>query len=456
MESATSIRQARLPAQSDSWSRLQRRAWVFEHGPTALGLLDAQGVWVDCNRAFCRALGTTSERLLGRSFEGWIKTASRPAAKAQARKLLTGVVTQCVFNLALDSTHTPASFVPVRARRLFGADGAPMIIVSIGEPGPEHQLPASLVQTDANLQLALNGADLGLWLFNRSNATVQLSPGALQLLGYREAPRHWGWRTVLGRCHSHDRRQLLRSFRGSPCSEDQLIEQVLRLRRPGGGYRWLLVRGKVVEWGSDNRPLAFSGWLMDVSRWKELERRLTVLATTDELTGLLNRRFGVGQLKRALGHSDRSGRPVSMVLLDIDHFKSINDRLGHDTGDQVLAAFGHFLRTECRRGDHAIRWGGEEFAIVLPGTDPAEALCWARRLFDNMHRVAGTIESLKRLTCSMGVVTRRGGESSRALMKRADELMYRAKKTGRNRLCSDLDDSATLPSSSAADVTVER
>ncbi|UCV09622.1 diguanylate cyclase [Dechloromonas denitrificans] len=161
------------------------------------------------------------------------------------------------------------------------------------------------------------------------------------------------------------------------------------------------------------------------------------LASTDPLTGLLNRRAFFEHAGPVWSTALRSNRHLSVLMADIDHFKEINDGYGHAMGDKVLAEISRLLAAACRSGDIAARWGGEEFVLLLPETDAAQACQLAERL-------RGEIECLKfgsagqgfRLSASFGIAQLGDHESLDKLIHDADAWLYRAKQTGRNRVAS--------------------
>jgi two-component system cell cycle response regulator len=165
------------------------------------------------------------------------------------------------------------------------------------------------------------------------------------------------------------------------------------------------------------------------------------MAVTDGLTGLHNRRYMETHLTSLLEQSAARGKPLSVLLLDIDHFKSINDGYGHDAGDDVLREFAARVRRSIRNVDLACRYGGEEFVIVMPETDPGVAGMVAERL---RRRIAserfsvGQTGQLIEVTISIGLAALSGLEDSApAILKRADQALYRAKRDGRNRVVAD-------------------
>lgn len=160
------------------------------------------------------------------------------------------------------------------------------------------------------------------------------------------------------------------------------------------------------------------------------------LAVTDQLTGLHNRRYMAGQLDSLVKRAALGGDPVSALLIDIDHFKKINDTFGHDVGDEVLREFALRLASNVRAVDLPCRYGGEEFTVIMPDTQLVDALRIAERI--RMHvsgspfHVAQGAEVLT-VTISVGVSASSGPDDTpETLMKRADEAVYEAKKSGRN------------------------
>jgi two-component system cell cycle response regulator len=160
------------------------------------------------------------------------------------------------------------------------------------------------------------------------------------------------------------------------------------------------------------------------------------LAVTDQLTGLHNRRYMTGQLGALVNRAVRGGDPVACLMVDIDHFKKINDSFGHDVGDEVLREFAVRLASNVRAVDLPCRYGGEEFVVIMPGTQLADAQKIAERI--RLH-VAGspfrvpTVSEPLTVTISIGVAATAGeGDGAEALLKRADEAVYAAKAGGRN------------------------
>ncbi|HEX2120131.1 MAG TPA: GGDEF domain-containing protein, partial [Thermoanaerobaculia bacterium] len=166
-------------------------------------------------------------------------------------------------------------------------------------------------------------------------------------------------------------------------------------------------------------------------------RRMRVMAMTDELTRLPNRRHLLAAAEEELQHSEESGKPFSLLALDIDHFKRINDTCGHAAGDAVLQRVAHACRTALRPGDRIGRTGGEEFTVLLPATSRSEALPVAERLRAAVESLdCSDIDPALRVTISIGVAERQRSETLARIAARADAVLYRAKEEGRNRVAA--------------------
>jgi diguanylate cyclase (GGDEF)-like protein len=169
---------------------------------------------------------------------------------------------------------------------------------------------------------------------------------------------------------------------------------------------------------------------------EELQERLREQAIRDPLTGLFNRRYLTETLERELARVSREGLPLSIVMIDVDHFKALNDAHGHRAGDLVLLALGNLLSAQTRHGDIACRYGGEEFVVVLPGAPVEKARSRAevwRAAFQDL-RVAHEKTEL-RATLSLGLAAfPLYGTTGDDLLRLADKALYAAKRHGRNRL----------------------
>jgi diguanylate cyclase len=176
----------------------------------------------------------------------------------------------------------------------------------------------------------------------------------------------------------------------------------------------------------------------EISNLQQNLEAIRAESLTDPLTGLGNRKYFDRALDTAVAHAIKQEEPLSLLMLDIDHFKSFNDNYGHLTGDQVLRLVGQSLKQTISGRDTMARYGGEEFAVVLPDADLAKALTVAEQIrrvvMARELKKKSTGEILGRITISIGVSMLQAGEDMDMLIERADACLYAAKRGGRNRV----------------------
>ena len=178
-------------------------------------------------------------------------------------------------------------------------------------------------------------------------------------------------------------------------------------------------------------------WARYADRLRETYRQTLELATTDPLTGLYNRRYLTPYLDKLIERSTAARKPFSMLVLDIDHFKSVNDTHGHGAGDEILKGFAQRLKATTRGVDLVCRFGGEEFVVLCPDSDQSQAQILAERLRSAIAEQpfqAGPDLSLE-ITTSIGLATSEcGTDTAQSLFERADKALYEAKAAGRNKV----------------------
>jgi len=173
-------------------------------------------------------------------------------------------------------------------------------------------------------------------------------------------------------------------------------------------------------------------WLLDSREGERLRNNtLEVVSSADRLTGLLNRHRMEQLLQDELGRQGSFPTPLSLILIDVDHFKMINDTWGHGVGDEVLVFLGQLLKSQVREGDWCGRWGGDEFLVLLPDTNSGDAI----RLTEQLRKTVATADFPTRsFTVSMGVVEWVAGMTREDWLSLADRCLYWAKRQGRNRI----------------------
>ncbi|MBK7861927.1 MAG: GGDEF domain-containing protein [Archangiaceae bacterium] len=241
---------------------------------------------------------------------------------------------------------------------------------------------------------------------------------------------------ALDAVHPGDRAQLESMHTELSCL-DARAERVVRVQ-VDGMWRWLHVKKRVSRCDSTGAPLEHTGVATDVTEAKETEARLVEakdqleqLATQDELTQIPNKRALNTRLQQLIAEGKR-GRRFAVVMADVDNFKKVNDTFGHAEGDRVLREVAKALTDNVREIDFVARFGGEEFCVLLTDVDGPTALRLAERLREAVERLGGPF----RVTCSFGVAPCASNDRSdvKLLLEGADDALYRAKDSGRNRV----------------------
>ncbi len=309
--------------------------------------------------------------------------------------------------------------------------------------GDRRQAQTELERTKEFLQLAIDGSGIGIWNWQVQTGEVWTSEGCAALLGYTPADlgpaRLETWQKFLHPDdHSRKKLALERHFAG----ETPIYDCEFRLRHRLGHWVWVLDRGKVVEWDQAQRPRRMSGTYTDITdrRLAEAEhKRVTdqILYNSlhDALTQLPNRNFLLQRLDLAIQRAHRHRRKFAVLFLDLDHFKVINDSLGHLAGDEVLMMVAQKLRSLVRTSDLAARLGGDEFVLLLEDIETLqEPVRIAERLLEELLQPLAVGGRHVFLNASVGIVLGGGDyQNPPEPLRDADIAMYRAKAQGRGR-----------------------
>ncbi|KNH26767.1 nucleotide cyclase [Pseudomonas syringae] len=234
---------------------------------------------------------------------------------------------------------------------------------------------------------------------------------------------------VFARIHPQDARRVRASILASADTLSPWREEY-RVQLPQRGLRW--VRGEATPEELPGGGVLWHGFISDISDLKRVEEELRALSVTDSLTGIHNRRYFQERLTTEMARVERGGGELSVIMLDIDHFKRINDQHGHAVGDRVLQAVCERIGGRLRRTDVFCRLGGEEFMVLCPDIDGEQAHVLAVELWQGLR--SAPIDEVGIVTASFGIASWRAGEGADALLLRADSGVYAAKQAGRDRV----------------------
>lgn len=317
----------------------------------------------------------------------------------------------------------------VQARLVLAA--CPALIIAAIMAQRERQKRA-LEEDQRRLSYALEGANDGIWDWHLPSDVIFFSTRAYRMLGYdpvadAETVQHF--RELI---HPEDLPQVQEAFREHAAGRHRLYQIELRARHRNGSYVWLLSRGKVVERDDLGAPIRAVGTITDISQKKHLEEALEHAASHDPLTGLANRSTFDRALEHAYRRLAREQAPFAVLLIDVDHFKNVNDVHGHVAGDLLLTTTARRLQSALRSGDIAARFGGDEFAVIALGKNPEEFAALADRLHTHLSKPVETEGLILPASFSIGMaVASEPVIEPTTLVAEADTALYLAKDAGR-------------------------
>ena len=313
---------------------------------------------------------------------------------------------------------------------------APCFILLLDGLSAQRQAEAALQQRARQLQFVLAGSELGFWDWDIVNGTVTRNAQWAHMLGYTHEEMLHTTQQWSDFVHPDDRERAWASIHAALEGHSAAHKLEYRMLHKDGSVRWILDQAKVMQRDRRGRAIRMCGTHTDITQRKLLEEELLRQAHADYLTGVYNRRFFMASAEQALARSRRYGHPLSLLMLDADHFKQINDQHGHQAGDEALQQLARACQRQLRQADILGRIGGEEFAILLPDTELPPACAVAERVRQAVAdlRLAGRQQTFG-LTLSIGVGSYQPGDELNTLLNRADVALYQAKQAGRNRVC---------------------
>ncbi|MDI6707450.1 MAG: PAS domain S-box protein, partial [Bacillota bacterium] len=284
---------------------------------------------------------------------------------------------------------------------------------------------------EERFRLMLEGIPSPAWLVSRERRILVQNKAAASLFGTKIGD--YCWEGIHGGEYLPDEYREALKKTGSPLPGTKCYfchgDEVLDRNEPINSE--VELAGNI--WDTWWIPLGEDVYLhyaTDVTRYKKIEEELRHLSVTDVLTNAYNRRYFTQQLEEEIERAKRADRKFSLIMLDIDRFKSINDRFGHNAGDLVLKSIAELIKNRIRKIDTLARWGGEEFVILLPDTTVKNAARLAEELRESLSQM--DIPGVGHVTASCGVAGYCPGDTVDTLVNKTDNMMYEAKAAGRN------------------------
>jgi diguanylate cyclase (GGDEF)-like protein/PAS domain S-box-containing protein len=396
---------------------------------------DYRGNIVSWNKGAEAIFGYTEAEALGLPVTAIMPTTLREGHPANLLRVQNGGEKRIIGKtVEVDGYRKDGSLVPLeKSLSEWSVDNSLFYTAIIRDVTERKKVEDALRNSEERLRAIFDVANTGISIMDLTGRYVMFNDHWLESLGYgSDEVRQM---TNLDITHPDDRENSAGWFRKLVRGEVQRYRLEKRHLKKDGTVIWVDLSVSGIK-DQNGKLVNVVGIVNDITGRKQLEEHLRQIAITDELTGCFNRRhmqdLARAEIKRALRHN----RPLSMALIDIDYFKSINDNYGHAVGDRVLQIFSEICRTKIRSIDIFARLGGDEFAVLLPEADLDHAYDILERIrmaFFNkpLETNAGVIT----LSISCGIASLAGGqEDFDQLLHKADQSLYRAKEAGRNQV----------------------
>jgi diguanylate cyclase (GGDEF)-like protein/PAS domain S-box-containing protein len=397
---------------------------AFSNSPIGMALVDTDGVLIRVNANFCSMLMRSPEELVGMSFGEITHPDDIDADLCLFNQVLAGSRDGYKIDkryLQADGGIVETTLTVTAMRNAAGE--IVRFISQIEDITQSRQAQRRLTETNTQLSLAMELVSGGFWHMDVGSGYFQTSERLAHfIMGEPSDPLDLA--AYVSRINPED----MGNADIRPLIEGKVDRNRSEYRlRTAAGERWLRCDRKLVR-GSDGEPLKIVGMAVDITKERDQLRRTQDEADTDSLTGLLNRR---GFEKRF--RQEGQGSSCGILALDLDGFKQINDRLGHDAGDQVLVEVARRLRAAVREGDLIVRLGGDEFVVVLIRSDETMNRTVAERIRASLCASIPVNGQALETGCSIGTTWfRTWPVDLRQSLARADAALYRAKAAGKN------------------------
>lgn len=432
---------------------LSRRQWqkaVFENEnrlreitatlSEGVYVLDKMGLVTFINPEAERLIGWSEAELIGKNGHDtfhYHTPEGKPLSTEDCpvhRTIKTGKVYHALNDWLIrkDGSLLPVSIVSTAILREDDVVGS---VAAFQDITPRLEAERSLREAEALFRSALENAPIGMAIVSLDGHFTKVNRVLCRIVGYDMLELET--LTFAAITHPDDLNADLNNVQRLLNGEIDDYQMEKRYIRKDGEMVWVQLTASLMR-DADREPLYFLAQIEDITERKRHQEQIRLLAFYDILTGLPNRRLFLDHFDHVLTQAKRYQRSLALMFLDLDHFKQVNDTLGHDAGDELLQEVAARLTASVRHGDTVSRQGGDEFVIVLTEiTHPEDAAQVAEKILDALHKPIMIHEHEVNVGASIGIAIYPvdGTDDIQDLMKKADSAMYSAKESGRNQYC---------------------
>lgn len=426
---------------STEQAALQKFERLFRNNPAPMGVSRSEDrVFIDVNDAFIEKFGYSKEEVIGKSSSKLgIILDEHKWGDVRTQLSLTGHIHNIEFNLR---KKDGGSLVGLFSGETITSQGESYFLTVMNDITPQVELQRKLEIEHERLSHIIEGTHLGTWEWNIRTGETIFNKRWAEIIGYELSElTPTTIETWNAFCHPDDLAESDRLLQDHYDGRSEYYECEARMRHKNGSWIWVHDRGKVIEWDASHHPMKMYGTHTDITERKCLEQRVKELSIRDPLTGLYNRRYIYQRLDEIKAEYSRKKNSFCVSILDIDHFKKVNDRFGHTAGDVVLKEFSHLINSTIRQYDILGRVGGEEFLIITSQASKSETVDMMERIRSIIRKTDFEYEQNKiKITCSCGI-----SESSEIdqrsfsieeMINLADRRLYKSKDFGRDIIVS--------------------
>ncbi|UUV17840.1 diguanylate cyclase [Fusobacteria bacterium ZRK30] len=418
---------------------LQKFVKLFENNPVLMIISDLKNRKVmKINRAVIDKLGYSRDELIGKkNKELKIIIDSKKQQQIIKKLNISGRVKDFEVQVRCKDGNILDGLLSGQIIEIQGKKFSLIVIADISE---QILLTKKIEEQKNKLQNVIEGSRLGTWEWELKSGEFVVNERFTEIFGYTKEelmPIHI--ETWIRHTHLEDLKKSYDSLKRHFSKVSKYYSAEFRMKHKNGDWMWVLSKGKVIEWDEEGQPVKMFGTHSDITEKKQLEEKIKEISIRDPLTNIYNRRYIFKQLEFLFLEFIRTERNFTVSIIDIDYFKSVNDRYGHQAGDFTLREFAQIIKKNIRPYDLFGRYGGEEFIIISKNISKDETILTIERILDIIrdHEFI-YYENKIRLAFSCGISECKEIEKDKIsvekIIEKADERLYMAKNNGRNRV----------------------
>jgi len=432
---ATTIQQHRRNADALRESESKLFA-ILDHAPVGIWLVGTDGRYRFVNKRFCDAVGIPESAFLLTNYLPELLGEEIAANCIASDRACLAQEEPFVSIEALPLVDGKVHQLEITKAKLRDSKGVVIGAIGISMDVTERKLnEEALRESEARWSFALEGGGDSVWDWSLETNRVALSKGGKQMFGFADDEIGNSMSEWNARVHPEDIARLLVEIREFFHEKRDKFIAEYRVLCKEGSWKWILTRGMVAHRTADGRVTRMIGTHTDLTERKQAEETIRRQAHYDSLTQLPNRRLFRDRLEHTIKLAKREHSSFALMLIDLDHFKEVNDTMGHDAGDFLLVDAAQRIAHCVRESDTVARMGGDEFVVILPDIgDPASIERVAQNIISKLASPFLLGEERAFISASIGITLYPAdADDMEALLKNADQAMYVAKNLGRNR-----------------------